>query len=115
MGRSRMRLALGALVAIAVAFVAVGGPATAARWIDGGDIKPGSVGGRQIANGAISARKLSRSAKRSLAGKPGPQGPAGAAGAAGARGPAGAFNLVDNDGKVIGVFAGFYNSNYYAA
>ncbi|HEV7774472.1 MAG TPA: hypothetical protein VGO48_14420 [Conexibacter sp.] len=124
MSRSKVRWTLAALAMVAAAFVAVGGPATAARWIDGGDIKPGSIEGRQIADGAVSADKLSRRAKRALKGATGARGargaagPAGAAGAAGAagqngaRGPAGAFNVVDTQNRVIGDFVGWYSPGY---
>jgi hypothetical protein len=121
MGRSKVRWMLVALAVVAAAFVAVGGPATAARWIDGGDIKPGSIEGRQIADGAISASKLSRRAKRALRGSTGargargasgPAGPAGTAGQNGARGPAGAFNVVDTQNRVLGQFVSWYSPGY---
>jgi hypothetical protein len=118
MPRRNLRWTITALVAICVAFVALGGPATAKKFIDGGDIKPGTVGGRQIANGAISVRKLSRRARRALAGRTGPagatgpQGVAGAPGATGARGPAGAFRLIDQNGTVVGDFVGLVSGAY---
>jgi hypothetical protein len=111
MRKRNLRWALTALVAIGVAFVALGGPAAAKHFIDGGDIAPGTVGGRQIANGAISTRKLSRGAKRSLRGRTGPRGANGATGATGPtgpRGPAGAYRLIDQNGTVIGDFVGYY-------
>ena len=119
--RRNVRWVLGALVAISVAFVAVGGPAVAKNFIDGGDIAPGTVGGRQIANGAISVRKLSRRARGALAGRAGPRGaagaagpagPAGPAGATGARGPGGGFNFADATGAVIGRAFGYYSGVY---
>lgn len=118
MRRRNMRWVLAAVAGVAVAFVALGGPVAAKNFIDGGDIAPGTVGGRQIANGAVSIRKLSRRARRSLGGRAGPRGaagaagpagPAGAAGAAGARGPAGAYNFVDRTGAVIGRSFGYYS------
>src|SRR5437868_7078983 len=116
MRKRNLRWALTALVAIGVAFVALGGPVVAKNFIDGGDIAPGTVGGRQIADGAISVRKLSRRAKRALAGRAGPRGAAGAtgpqgpAGANGARGPAGGLNVVDQNGAVLGTFVDYYAS-----
>jgi hypothetical protein len=113
--KKNLRWALITLVAVGVAFVALGGPVVAKNFIDGGDIAPGTVAGRQIANGAISVRKLSRRAKRALAGRAGPRGAAGAtgpqgpAGANGARGPAGAYNFVDRTGAVIGRSFGYYS------
>ncbi|HZV75017.1 MAG TPA: hypothetical protein VFF79_14975 [Conexibacter sp.] len=115
MRRRNVRWALTALVAIGVAFVALGGPAAAKHFINGGDIKPGTVGSTQLARGAVTASKLSRGAKRALAGRTGPRGatgptgPAGANGAAGARGPAGAFNVVDAQGRVLGQSVGFFS------
>jgi len=122
MRNRNLRWALTALTVVAAVFVAVGGPATAARWIDGGDIKPGSIPGRQTGDGAISANKLSRRARRALrgpsgargaSGATGPAGPAGPAGQNGARGPAGALNVADATGKVLGMFAGWYTSSGY--
>lgn len=114
----KARWALTAAVVGVLAFVALGGPAAAKHFIDGGDIAPGTVGGRQIANGAISLRKLSRRAKGALAGRAGPTGsrgaagatgPQGSAGAAGARGPAGAYRFVDRNGTVVGDSFGYYS------
>jgi hypothetical protein len=109
------------LMAIAVgvlAFVAVGGPATAKHFIDGASIKPGTVGSTQLASGAVTSSKLSKSLKKGITGKTGPRGATGAAGgtgaagAPGARGPAGAFNVVDTQSRVLGQFAGWYSSSY---
>lgn len=47
-----------------------------------------------------------------IAGPIGPQGPQGPTGAAGARGPAGAFEMVGQDGTVVGTFVGWYSSAY---
>jgi hypothetical protein len=110
-----MRWVVMALVALGVAFVAVGGPATAKNFINGGDIAPGTVGGRQIANGAISVRKLSRRARRALKGSTGPKGATGATGGqgpTGPRGPAGAYNFVDRNGTVVGQAFGYYSGLY---
>jgi hypothetical protein len=114
----KVRWVITALVALGVAFVAAGGPAAAKHFINGGDIAPGTVGGRQIANGAISVRKLSRRARRALAGRAGSRGATGATGAtgpqgpAGARGPAGAYNFVDRTGAVVGQVFGYYIGVY---
>jgi hypothetical protein len=110
-----MRWIVVALVALGVAFVAAGGPATAKKFINGGDIAPGTVGKRQLANGAVTLRKISRSARSALRGArgaSGPAGPQGPAGAAGARGPAGAFNFVDRTGAVVGQAFGYYVGLY---
>jgi hypothetical protein len=105
LGRKR-RWALVVLAIGALAFVAVGGPAAAKHFIDGKTIKPGTVGNKQLARGAVSSSKMSKSLLRSLKGKTGPTGPAGA------RGPANAFNLVDATGRVIGPFVGFYAGQF---
>jgi len=103
---------------VVTALVALGGPATAKRFIDGGDIAPGTVGNRQIANGAVSLRKISRRARRALRGANGATGATGATGAqgppgaAGARGPAGAYNFVDRTGAVVGQAFGYYAGIY---
>jgi hypothetical protein len=68
-----------ALVAVVLAAVGVAGTAGAAALITGKDIKNGSIG----------AKDLSKAAKRALKGQTGPQGPAGAPGATGPQGPAG--------------------------
>lgn len=88
-GRTQWILAVA--VAAVCAFVAVGGPATAARWIDGKTIKPRSVGERQLADGAVGKRQLARNVRDALAkaGRPGPTGPQGAQGPKGDRGPQG--------------------------
>ncbi len=127
MRRRKVRWVLGSRAAIGAVFVAVGGPATAARLIDGSDIKPGTIESRQLADGAVTPSKLSRRVRRALAGRagpagrngangaPGPQGPQGPQGAAGAPGADGAMDLLDSAGRRIGTFVGFWSSNYYAA
>lgn len=117
MRKRNLRWALTALVAIGVAFVALGGPATAKHFVDGGNIKPGTVGGTQLANGSVSTSKLSRRLRRTLVGRTGAAGKNGANGGqgpTGARGPAGALNVVDATGKVLGIYTGFYSGNFYS-
>jgi hypothetical protein len=55
-----------AVIAAVALFVAVGGPAQAARLIDGGDIKKGTVGSKQVRDRSIKPRDLTRGAVRSL-------------------------------------------------
>lgn len=108
MSGRKMRWGIAILAALAAAFFVAGGPATAKHFINGGDIKPGTV----------TARALSRGAKRALRGKTGAQGARGAtgatgpAGAAGARGPAGAYKFVDRTGAVVGDAFGYYSGVY---
>jgi hypothetical protein len=54
------------VVALAALFVALGGPARAARLIRGADIKKGTITSKQVKNGSLAARDLSRRAVRSL-------------------------------------------------
>ena len=46
------------IVALLALFVALGGPAEAARLINGGKIKKGTVGSKQLADGGVKARDL---------------------------------------------------------
>ena len=46
------------IVALLALFVALGGPAEAARLINGGTIKKGTVGSKQLADGGVKARDL---------------------------------------------------------
>jgi hypothetical protein len=118
MGKRNLRWALTALVAIGVAFVALGGPAAAKHFIDGGSIKPGTVGGTQLADGSVSASKLTRRLRRTLVGRAGAAGKNGANGANGAQGPtgprgaAGAFDVADTQGRTLGQFVGWYAPGY---
>jgi hypothetical protein len=57
-------------IAIAALFVALGGPAQAARLIDGSDIKKGTVGSKQVKDRSIAPRDLSRRAVRGLTATP---------------------------------------------
>jgi hypothetical protein len=65
------------VIAIVALFVAVGGPAQAARLIDGGDIRKGTVGSKQLKDRSVKPRDLTRDAVRSL--KATPDGSIGAA------------------------------------
>jgi hypothetical protein len=54
------------VLALAALFVALGGPAQAARLIDGDDIRRGTVGSKQVKDRSLKARDLSKRAVRSL-------------------------------------------------
>jgi hypothetical protein len=54
------------VVALLALFVALDGPATAARLIDGKHIKRNSITSKQVRNGSLSASDLSRKARASL-------------------------------------------------
>jgi hypothetical protein len=58
------------LIALAALFVALGGPATAARLIDGSELKPGSVGSKQLKDRSVAQRDLARSTVRKLRATP---------------------------------------------
>ena len=58
------------LIAIAALFVALGGPAQAARLIDGKDIRKGTVGSKQVKDRSLKARDLSRRSVRTLTATP---------------------------------------------
>lgn len=58
------------IVALLALFVALGGPAQAARLIDGSDIKPGTVGSRQLKDRSIKPRDLGSAAVRMLLSTP---------------------------------------------
>ncbi|HXE45312.1 MAG TPA: hypothetical protein VN635_08940 [Conexibacter sp.] len=111
MPRRNLRWILAALVTLGVAFVGLGGPAAAKHFIDGRSIKPGTVGNRQLAGGAVSSSKLSRSLRRAI-GKAGPRGATGATGGTGPRGPAGGYRFIDQNGTVIGDAVGYYSGVY---
>ncbi len=70
-------------IAVAALVVALGAPSAAT---DAGHRVLAQITGKQIKNGTIEAKDLSKAARASLRGQ---QGPAGAAGAAGAAGPPG--------------------------
>lgn len=120
-GRTR-RLALAVLAAGAVAFVVSGGLATAGKLITGRQLAPGTITRRELANGAVTARKLARGVTVKGAkgdrGAPGPAGPAGGQGPkgdTGARGPAGALDVIDAQGRRIGLYAGLFGGPYVTA
>jgi hypothetical protein len=64
-------------IAIAALFVALGGPAQAAKLLDGGDIKEGTVASKQIKDRSVKPRDLTRQGVRAL--KATPDGSVGAA------------------------------------
>ena len=65
-----MRPSPTAVVALAALFVALGGPAQAARLIDGKDIKKGTVGSKQVKDRSLKGRDLSKGAVRALTATP---------------------------------------------
>lgn len=89
MRRSLRRPSPALLIAFAALFVALGGTGYAAVKINGRDIVDRSVTGRKLADGTLSAQKLSASARRTLRGATGTVGATGAQGTAGAQGAAG--------------------------
>jgi hypothetical protein len=78
------------IIAAVALFVAFGGGAAA--------YASGLINGSQIKNHSISAKKLTKSAVKSLHGKRGARGPAGATGATGATGAAGAAGATGPQG-----------------
>jgi hypothetical protein len=58
------------VVALLALFVALDGPATAARLIDGGSIRKNSITSAQIHNGTLGTQDLSRTAIRTLQATP---------------------------------------------
>ena len=113
---TRSRISTAALVVAALAlFVALGGPAYAAKLIDGKAIKAGSITAKQLANGSVTLAKIDKKARTSLKAKgaTGPQGATGAPGAAGdpgARGRAGGFDVYDALGRRVGTYGGLFSS-----
>jgi hypothetical protein len=84
------------IIAAVALFVAFGGGAAA--------YASGLINGSQITNHSISAKKMTKSAVKSLhglRGKRGPAGPAGATGATGATGAAGATGPQGPGGKIV--------------
>lgn len=82
---------------ISAAGLALAGSAYAGSRVDGADLVPGSITGKQLAANTIGLKKLKPAVRRAVAeqgatgpqGIEGPRGPAGPAGNAGATGPAG--------------------------
>ena len=112
----RGRVALTIAAAAVVAFFVSGGWAAAKRMISGKEIASGAIGSRHLANGSVSRAKLSRGLRRLIAksgqrGPTGTTGPQGPKGDPGQRGPAGAFDVVDAQGRRVGVFAGWFNTD----
>ena len=69
------------VVALLALFIALGGPASAARLINGSDIKKGTVGSKQLADRSVKQRDLSRGTVAALTAVPaGAVGPAQLAG-----------------------------------
>jgi len=73
-------------IAVLALLVALEAPSTAARLIDGKELRKGSVSGAKLKTGTVKKRKLARGvrAKLNAAGRPGPAGPPGSRGPAGA-------------------------------
>lgn len=104
-GRPQRRLPRPATVLAGIAvFGVLAATATAAtELINGSEIKPGTVTGKQVKNKSLSLNELSKAAVKSLKGVPGPRGAAGARGEAGpkgetgARGPAGIVSPISGE------------------
>ena len=58
------------VVALIALFVALGGPAQAKRLIDGGSIRKNTITTRQVKNGSLAKKDLSKAAVRSLTATP---------------------------------------------
>lgn len=89
---SRRRLPRPATVLAAIAvFAVLAGTATAANGlINGKEIKPGTITGKQIKKKSLALNKLNPAAVSQLRGNPGPKGDTGANGGTGAKGDTGA-------------------------
>jgi hypothetical protein len=85
-------------------FVALGGPAAATDAAE--KVSRAVITGKQIKDGSVQSKDLSKKARAQLRGQKGPQGPAGAAGAAGAPGPQGERGVQGVPGPIEGVPAG---------
>jgi hypothetical protein len=68
--RLRRRPSAAMVVALLALFVALDGPATAARLIDGGAIKRNSIGSTQIRNRSLGTQDLSKAAVKTLQATP---------------------------------------------
>jgi hypothetical protein len=92
----RRHLGYGNIVATVALFVALGGVGYAALTLPAN-----SVGTRQLKNGSVTLRKISRGARRALHGQGGligPQGPRGPKGSTGPRGPKGSTGARGSQG-----------------
>jgi len=90
------------IAAVAVLVIALGGTATAAKFITGAQIKDGTITGRDIKAGSIDASDLRSDAANALRGRDGVRGETGTTGPrgdTGARGEAGASGALGADGK----------------
>jgi hypothetical protein len=67
---SRMRPTPSAAIALIALFVALGGPAQAAKLINGGNIKRGTVTSKQVKDRSLQPRDLARGTVRSLKATP---------------------------------------------
>lgn|GEM_PF-898976 len=94
--RTMKRPQISTIIACIALFLAIGGTATAAKLINGKNIKKGTVTAKQIKNSTITSGKISPATIASLKGAQGPKGEKGAkgdTGAQGVQGPAGVAGL----------------------
>lgn len=107
-----------AIAALAL-FVALGGPAYAAKavkQISGKSIKARSITSKQLADGSVTLAKVAASAQTSLKAAKGATGPKGALGPIGpegdkgARGRSGGYDVYDAKDRRIGTYAGMVSS-----
>lgn len=132
---SRIRINPAVAIAGTALFVALGGPAQAAKLLDGGDIRNGSLTGKDVRNNSLTSSdvrdlKVGDFAAGALAGLNGPQGakgdpgatgakgdtgPAGPAGEKGDKGDAGTSRwlLVDETGAIVAQSGGFRIATAY--
>jgi hypothetical protein len=97
----------GVTLGVAALFVALNGPAVAADSAQA--VARKVITGKQIKDGSIQTKDLSKKTRAALRGRTGPQGPAGTQGPAGPQGPAGAQGaqgVQGPPGPVEGVPAG---------
>ncbi len=113
---TRDRSATAALVLAAIAlFIALGGPAYAARTINGSTIKAKSITATQLADGSVSLTKIAKSAQKSLkavvgpAGALGTQGAPGPQGSPGPQGHVGGYDVFDAKGRRVGTYEGLFS------
>ncbi|MCW2793689.1 MAG: hypothetical protein JWO76_2787 [Nocardioides sp.] len=94
---------IGIAIGLLALFVALGGPAQA---VDTASSLSELITGKQVKDGSLQAKDLSKAARRSLQGQRGPAGPQGAPGAEGPAGPAGPAGPQGPAGSVDGSIAG---------